>query len=75
MRALPAVALPGRRAGVIAYLFGGGASGTTCACDAQNDGVTNPAPVDGNTRRSLSAGDDGGYFRSRARAYYRDPLR
>ena len=58
-------------AGVIAFLFGGGADGTTCACDARHDGVTNPPPVDGNARRSLSADDDGGYFRSRARAYYR----
>jgi hypothetical protein len=59
------------RAGVVAFLFGGGADGTTCACDARQDGVTNPAPVDGNTRRSLSADDDGGFFRDRARAYYR----
>ena len=59
------------RAGVVAFLFGGGADGTTCACDARHDGVTNPQPIDGNTRRSLSADDDGGFFRSRARAYYR----
>jgi hypothetical protein len=59
------------RAGVIAFLFGGGMVGTTCACDAVHDGVTNPPPVDGNTRVSLSADDDGGLFRDRARAYYR----
>jgi hypothetical protein len=59
------------QAGVVAFLFGGGADGTTCACDARKDGVTNPAPINGNTRRSLSADDDGGYFRDRARAYYR----
>jgi hypothetical protein len=58
-------------AGVIAFLFGGGADGTTCACDGRHDGVTNPAPVNGNKRRSLSADDDGGYFASRARAYYK----
>ena len=62
-------------AGVRALLFGGGADGTTCACDAQGDGVTNPAPINGNTRRSLSADDDGGYFKSRARAYYRRSVR
>ncbi|MDX6489944.1 MAG: hypothetical protein QOD43_189 [Gaiellaceae bacterium] len=56
------------RAGVIALLFGGGADGTTCACDGRHDGVTNPAPINGNTRGSLSADDDGGYFRARARA-------
>jgi hypothetical protein len=59
------------RAGYAGFLFGGGADGTTCACDAQGDGVTNPEPIDGNTEPSLSADDDGGYFRSRVRAYYR----
>jgi len=58
-------------AGVIALLFGGGAEGTTCACDARKDGVTNPAPVNGNARKSISADDDGGFFRDRVRAYYR----
>ena len=57
-------------AGFAGFLFGGGADGTTCACDARDDGVTNPAPIDGNTRTSLSADDDGGLFRSLARAYY-----
>ncbi|MBV8256195.1 MAG: hypothetical protein JO073_00105, partial [Actinobacteria bacterium] len=45
--------------------------GTTCACDATKDGVTNPPPIDGNNRLSLSADDDGGYFRAQVRAYYR----
>jgi hypothetical protein len=58
------------RAGVIAFLFGRGADGATCACDAAGDGVTNPAPIGGNTRASLNADDDGGYFRERAAAYY-----
>jgi hypothetical protein len=44
-----------RDAGVVAYLFAGGASGTTCACDADNDGVTNPAPINGNTLASEAA--------------------
>lgn len=38
-----------RDAGVVAFLFGGGAGGTSCACDGQGDGVTNPAPIGGNT--------------------------
>jgi hypothetical protein len=59
------------RAGVVALLFGGGADGTTCACDAQGDGVTNPPPKNGTKRRSVSADDDGGYFKQRVRAYYR----
>lgn len=60
-----------RRAGVIGLLFGGGAAGTTCACDAQDDGATNPAPINGNARRSQSADDDGGLFRALVRRYYR----
>jgi hypothetical protein len=58
------------QAGVVAFLFGRGADGATCYCDAANDGVTNPAPINGNTRTSLSADDDGGFFRDRAAAYY-----
>ena len=58
-------------AGYAGFLFGGGADGTTCACDARHDGVTNPTPINGNTKTSLSADDDGGYFRAQARAYYR----
>jgi len=57
-------------AGVVALIFGGGAAGTTCACDAIGDGVTNPAPINGNTGMSLNADDDGGFFRSQAAAYY-----
>jgi hypothetical protein len=44
-----------RDAGVVAFLFGGGATGTTCACDGQKDGVTNPAPINGNTLASQLA--------------------
>jgi hypothetical protein len=58
-------------AGFAGFLFGRGADGATCACDAAKDGVTNPAPVNGNTRTSLSADDDGGLFKSLVRAYYR----
>ena len=56
----------------LAYLhFGRGADGATCACDAAKDGVTNPEPIDGNTRMSLSADDDGGFFKEHAHAYYK----
>ena len=58
------------RAGVIAFLFGRGADGATCACDAAGDGITNPAPINANARDSLNADDDGGYLRERAAAYY-----
>jgi hypothetical protein len=63
-----------RDAGAIGFLFGGGADGTTCACDARGDGKTDPAPINGNSRSSYSADDDGGYFRNRARAYYGSPV-
>lgn len=55
-------------AGVVAVLFGGGAGGTTCACDGDSDGVTNPAAINGNTIASYNADDDGGFFRNRASA-------
>jgi hypothetical protein len=58
-------------AGFAGLLFGRGADGATCSCDAAKDGVTNPAPVGGNTRSSLSADDDGGYFKAQVRSYYR----
>lgn len=57
-------------AGVVAALFGGGAGGTTCACDGDGDGVTNPAAINGNTIASYNSDDDGGFFRNRATAYY-----
>jgi hypothetical protein len=44
-----------RDAGVVAFLFGGGAGGVTCACDGKNDGVTNPAAINGNTIASQLA--------------------
>jgi hypothetical protein len=44
-----------RDAGIVAFLFGGGAGGTTCACNAANDGVTNPSPISGNNLASESA--------------------
>ena len=58
-------------AGFAGFMFGRGADGATCACDAAQDGVTNPAPIGGNTRDSLSADDDGGLFKELARAYYK----
>jgi hypothetical protein len=43
-----------RDAGVVAFLFGGGAGGTSCACDGQRDGVTNPAAINGNSFASAA---------------------
>jgi len=56
--------------GVIAVLFGGGATGCTAAADAMGDGVTNPAAINGNNTLSYSADDDGGYFKHQVNAYY-----
>jgi hypothetical protein len=58
------------QAGVIGLLFGRGGDGATCACDAARDGVTNPAPINGNTGVSGSADDDGGFFRRKVTSYY-----
>lgn len=57
-------------AGVIAFLFGRGSDGNTNAADSAGDGVTNPAAINGNTGVSLSADDDGGYFKQQADLYY-----
>jgi len=59
------------KAGVIALLFGRGADGNTCACDAAHDGVTNPPPIDGNVGIATSPDDDGGYFKSRVALFYK----
>jgi hypothetical protein len=59
------------QAGVVAALFGRGADGPTCACDAAGDGVTDPAPIGNNSGTSVTADDDGGYFNQRAANYYR----
>ena len=57
-----------RDAGVIGLLFGTGRRKTTCPCDRAGDGVTNPPPVEGNAgRESLSADDDGGYWREQTK--------
>jgi hypothetical protein len=60
------------QAGVVALLFGRGADGATCACDDAKDGVTNPQPINGNKLPSVSADDDGGFFRQQAGKYYGD---
>jgi hypothetical protein len=56
--------------GVIAILFGAGADGCTMYTDETGDGVTNPAPINGNDLEAQYADDDGGYLRLAASAYY-----
>jgi len=58
-------------AGVIGFLFGAAQANSTCACDAAKDGLTNPAPINGNTVASFNADDDGGYFKKQVAAYYK----
>lgn len=60
-------------AGVVALLFGRGADGATCACDANGDGVSNPPPINGNLRVAVSSDDDGGYFDERRAAFADSP--
>jgi hypothetical protein len=57
-------------AGVIGMLFGRGDNGATCACDANNDGITNPSPINGNTINSMNADDDGGFFHQKVQGFY-----
>ena len=57
-------------AGVIAVLFGSTDAGTTHYDDARGDGVTNPAPINGNTLTATLPDDDGGFLRTAAGAYY-----
>lgn len=57
-------------AGTIGFLFGGGQYGDTDVDDGANDGITNPAPINGNTGVANVSDDDGGYFSMKARAYY-----
>jgi hypothetical protein len=61
--------------GVIGLLYGRGDTNTTTNTNAANDGITNPAAINGNTRVATFADDDGGYFRERAAAYFKVPLR
>jgi hypothetical protein len=59
-------------AGVIALLFGAGADGCTMYDDEMQDGVTNPASIDGNNQTAQYTDDDGGYLRIAAADYYEE---
>ena len=58
------------QAGVIGLLFGPGNAGTTDVYDAAGDGITNPAPIDGNSTVSVYPDDDGGLLRLNVGKYY-----
>jgi hypothetical protein len=57
-------------AGVIAIMFGAGLDGCTMYYDWTRDGVTNPAPINGNNLVATYADDDGGYIRLKGAEYY-----
>jgi hypothetical protein len=59
------------KAGVAALLFGGGQATDTCACENGHTPAHEPAPIDGNTRRSLNGDDDGGYLMTQVARYYK----
>lgn len=60
-------------AGIIGFLFGGGAIECTVHKDNAKDGVTNPTPAPGNKgEQSMFPDDDGGYLRLRAGKYYQN---
>ncbi|MBF6612544.1 MAG: hypothetical protein IVW55_05385, partial [Chloroflexi bacterium] len=56
--------------GVIGLMFGAGAGGQSHYFDSKGDGITNPAPINGNNLTSTVADDDGGYIRLNVAAYY-----
>lgn len=56
--------------GIIGILFGAGDGSSTGYNDSAGDGVTNPAPINGNNLTSVYPDDDGGHLRLQAKAYY-----
>jgi hypothetical protein len=51
-------------------MFGAGLDGCTMYYDWTRDGVTNPAPINGNNLVATYADDDGGYIRLKGAEYY-----
>lgn len=60
--------------GVVGIMWGAGEGTQSHYYDAAGDGVTNPAPVSGNTAVSVYPDDDGGYLRLRMPVYYSSPV-
>jgi hypothetical protein len=57
-------------AGVVGVLFGAGTGSQAHYNDTAGDGVTNPAPINGNNAVATLPDDDGGYIRLQTAAYY-----
>lgn len=56
--------------GVIGLMFGAGVGSQSHYFDSNGDGITNPAPINGNNLTATVPDDDGGYIRSSVSAYY-----
>jgi hypothetical protein len=56
--------------GVVGIMWGAGAGSQSHYYDAQNDGITNPAPINGNNEPATCPDDDGGYMRIHLSGYY-----
>lgn len=56
--------------GIIGLLFGAGSADGSTYNDVKNDGITNPAAINGNNQVATLSDDDGGYLRYMAQAYY-----
>jgi hypothetical protein len=56
--------------GVMGIWWGSGAGSQSHYFDYKEDGITNPAPINGNNEMALYADDDGGNIRVRSDAYY-----
>lgn len=56
--------------GFIGLIFADGSGDTTSYSDNAKDGITNPAPINGNSLVAGIADDDGGYLRLQTKSYY-----
>ena len=56
--------------GVLGIMWGAGEGSQSHYDDASNDGITNPAPINGNNAISSYPDDDGGYLRLHLSNYY-----
>lgn len=56
--------------GVMGIMFGAGVGSQSHYYDFNNDGITNPTPINGNNLMSSYPDDDGGYLRLGISSYY-----
>jgi len=56
--------------GFLGMMYGAGVGSQSHYFDSNGDGITNPAPINGNNQTAIYADDDGGYMRLNLAAYY-----